>query len=174
MMRPFLTITLALFGLGCQSPQKPVDPVQPTQKVKEFLGDSVLLVLSSPESVQAIRLDPTFGTAPDSIDGFRILSRGPMLSAEQTRHLQNLIMDEKSYDFEHMKHHPMDPLVCYQFKKGSTIVNVSVSFAGNLWQFTSGGKTVVEDNDPIRKHLVHLAKQLFPNDTVIQGVEEKR
>ncbi|MBL8021880.1 MAG: hypothetical protein JNM27_19555 [Leptospirales bacterium] len=148
--------------------------MEPTQKVKTFLGEKMLKVLQAPDSVQAIQVEPRAGVSLENIEGFKILNRGPMLSAEQTGLLKSLIMDEKSYDFVNVKRHPMDPIIAYQFKKGTDTVNVLVSFAGNLWQFSGFDQKSIEDNDPVRAYLVGLAKELFPKDKEIQALEVKQ
>lgn len=171
----YLSAVLALALIGCQTTAKPRGgPVEPTQKVKTFLGDKMLPVLQAPDSIQAIQVEPRAGVSLENIDGFKILNRGPMLSADQTLLLKGLIMDEKSYDFANVKRHPMDPIVAFQFKKGTNVVNVLVSYAGNLWQFTGFDQKQIEDNDPVRASLVGLAKELFPKDKDIQALEVKQ
>lgn len=122
-------------------------------------------VINAPDSVQALRLEPRLGVAIENVDGFKILKQGPVLSAAQVDLLRNIIHDEKSYDFDHVKRHPMDPVVAYRFKKGNDVVHVSVSFAGNLWQFSGFGQKHVEDNDAVRAELLKLAQELFPGDS---------
>ncbi|MCE9597224.1 MAG: hypothetical protein K8S54_04580 [Spirochaetia bacterium] len=147
--------------------------MEPTQKVKQFLGEKMLKVLQAPDSVQAIQIEPRTGVSLENIDGFKILNRGPMLSGDQILWLKSLIMDEKSYDFVNVKRHPMDPVIAYQFKKGTDTVHVLVSFAGNLWQFSGFDQKSIEDNDPVRASLVALAKELFPKDKEIQALGDK-
>lgn len=170
-MRFFSAAILAMAMLNCQTTAKGV-PVQPSAKVKEFLGDSILGVLSAPDSVTAVLVEPRGGSTADNMDGFKLLSKPVALTAEQISTLQNAIMDEKTYDFLHSKRHPFDPSVGFQFKKGKDTVNVLVSYYGNLWQFSGSGKTLIEDNDGARKPLLNLAKQLFPKDKDIQSFKE--
>jgi hypothetical protein len=139
-MRFFSAAILAMAMLNCQTTAKGV-PVQPSAKVKEFLGDSILGVLSAPDSVTAVLVEPRGGSTADHMDGFKLLSKPVALTAEQISTLQNAIMDEKTYDFLHSKRHPFDPSVGFQFKKGKDTVNVLVSYYGNLWQFTFSGAT---------------------------------
>lgn len=171
-MRHILLLGLALM-LACQTPPKPRGPVTPTEPVKKFLG-TALGVISAPDSVQALRLEPRLGVALENVDGFKILKKGPMLSAAQIDLLKSLIQDEKSYDFAHVKRHPMDPTISFLFKKGTDVVHVSVSFDGNLWQFSGFGKKEVEDNDAVRGELLKLAEELFPGDAGVKGEGGKK
>lgn len=159
--------------LACQTAPKPRAPVTPTETVNKFLG-KMAGVIAAPESVQALRLEPRLGNAAENVDGFKILKKGPMLSAAQIDLLKSLIQDEKSYDFLHVKRHPMDPTISFLFKKGSDSVYVSVSFDGNLWQFSGFGQKAVEDNDAVRSELLGLAEELFPNDAGLKGEGGKK
>jgi hypothetical protein len=167
-MRYYLLPALA-FALACQTAPKPRGPVTPTDRVNKFLGNSMMSVISAPDSVQALRLEPRLGVALENVDGFKILKQGPALTAAQVELLKNIIHDEKSYDFDHVKRHPMDPTVSFRFKKGNDVVHVSVSFAGNLWQFSGFGQKQVEDNDAVRAELLKLAQELFPGDAGLTG-----
>lgn len=172
-MRYILLPALAL-ALSCQTAPKPKGPVTPTERVTKFLGASMLGVISAPDSVEALRLEPRLGVALENVDGFKILKKGPALTPAQIDLLKNLILDEKSYDFAEAKRHPMDPTISFKFKKGADVVYVSVSFDGNLWQFSGFGQKQIEDNDPVRKDLLSLAEALFPGDAGLRGEGGKK
>ena len=73
-------------------------------------------------------------------------------------------------DFNMAKACMFMPGVALRFVDGDEEMVVLLCFSCDEWGFHFDGKTRIEDNDGARSHLVRLARELFPDDPVVQAL----
>jgi hypothetical protein len=172
MIRCALVLALALPCLAAKPP---------SARVKTFLGDRAVDVLSATDKVEVYRVQG-FRNKPDDkaemIGGYAVLAKGKEQGKEFAGRLREVLFNDKTYLFDVAKLCKFDPGVAYRLRKGNVTVEVLLCFSCDevLVLTLEGGKEVKrshEDVDPMRAVLVKLAKEALPDDKDIQGLKEK-
>lgn len=147
--------------------------VQGREDIPELFGgsDGVQLVRQA-TSVRAYRV---VGTAEfhKSLDKYEMRGDPVEVSKSQAEALRNLLLDHDSYKWDVAKSCLPIYGVRVQFLEGDRAVDVLFCFECNVLAVFRNGRFVAgEDFDPIRGPLLEIVKPLFPDDAVIQELEE--
>lgn len=95
------------------------------------------------------------------------------LSTSQAQSLRNLLLDHDSYEWDVAKGCMPIYGVRVQFLEEDQSVDVMFCFECDILTIFRNGKiTTGEDFDTIRGRLLEIIKPLFPDDELIQGLEE--
>jgi hypothetical protein len=176
MTRCALVLVLALPCLAAKPP---------STRVKNFLGDKAVDVLSAADRVEVYRIQgfrPDPQKKPDDkaekIGGYMVLAKGKEQGKEFAGRLREVLFNDKTYLFDVAKLCIFDPGVAFRMRKGEVTVEVLLCFSCDevLVLTSEGGKVARrshEDVDPMRAVLVKLAKEALPDDKDIQALKEK-
>ncbi len=96
-----------------------------------------------------------------------IISEGAALTPEQRAALVELLARDDAYEWEIAKGCEPMPGVLITFEDGATYARLRICFECKMLGFTPGSW---EDFDPVYNDLVKWAKDVFPDDAVIQGL----
>jgi hypothetical protein len=166
-----------------KGPPPPPPPVtEPTEKVTEALGDTVIGSLTGATKVQVFRVSDSGGLRPDPAKAiasdFVRGAAGKELDAETLKTLRSLLYDEKSFRFEQdVSKCRFTPHLSFQMQSGIGTLETLVSFSCNQVLFIlgkPGGRWVPQgtfDLKPSRKKLVELAKATLPQDAETQNLK---
>jgi hypothetical protein len=161
-------VVLAVLLAGCAKHDSRV--------VALFGGEATLAAMAAPESVEALRIDPSsFGNAPADekkvIAGYPITSEPVRLSAEQAKELAAILANPGTYSFDSAKGCEFMPGVALRAQAGQQKVVILLCFSCKELAIYVGGKRVGgEDFDNAAGKLTALVKKLFPADKEIQGL----
>lgn len=168
---PFLALALLS---GCASNEKPASP---DPRVRAFLGEDLIAILSNAERVESYRVARDLDQPPDGktprLCAMNIIARGPDLNAKQRDRLLALIFDADSYGWDYGKGCEPMPGVHLRAIKGAHFVDIALCFECEMWGFGKDSSSesfpkIWEDFDPVTRALAKLAKELFPADPKIQ------
>lgn len=163
-----LVSCVPFLAAGCGKPDSRVATL--------FGGEKTLSALTAPDSIEALRIDPTsFGTAPADAErvivGYPITSTPVKLSVEQTKELIAILAAPGTYSFDIAKGCEFMPGVALRAQAGKQDVVVLLCFSCKELAIYVGGKRVgTEDFDNAAEKLKTLVKKLFPEDKEIQGL----
>ena len=190
-----LPAALCLCGLSCRDNGPGSGAAAPPRQVGTFLGDKAVRILSAPTRVQTFRLvslDERRGgvptadssisattspaTAPAQLHQWPVSGTGPDQDAAFGARVAAALFNPRSYQFNSAKGCIFDPGVLFRVWSGSEYADMAVCFACDEFQLIlpeADGKTrkVGEDFDDNRPAFVRLAKEAFPNDPQIQGLQ---
>lgn len=139
-------------------------------RIKKLLG-SHWRIYAAPDRIDSYIVGSDLAESGETIEGYPVLRRGAPLSAAQAETLVGLIFDENTYNFNSVKKCPFLPRLGLVFRKGDDSAHVLLCFSCDEVSFGRGDKGSIEDFDNARRPLLALAKQLFPDDEVIRGLE---
>ena len=166
-----------------KAPPPPPAPItEPTPKVTEALGDTVLGSMASATKVQAFRVTDSGGLRPDPAKAiasdFVRGAPGKELDAETLGTLKSVLYDEKSFRLEEdVSKCRFVPHLSFQMQSGIGTLEALVSFSCNQVLFIlgkPGGRWVPQgtfDFKPSRKKLIELAKATLPQDAATQNLK---
>lgn len=176
---------MALFVLGCsnESVQTSIPPsdFKPSSQVVELLGGPTSIdIVQNATSVSALRIQPPDDDASEGsikqLTGYKNLS-GPVVVPNQLIvELRKSILDVESYAWNAAKAAcgPPNYGVRFQFLRDDEALDILVCFQCDIVGLYHNGKLVADmEFDAMRPQLVKIAKALFPDDAVIQSVQEK-
>jgi hypothetical protein len=170
---------------GKKKPPPPPPPpliTEPTSKVTEALGDTVLGSVAGATKVQVFRVSDSGGLRPDPAKAiasdFVRGDAGKELDAKNLETLRALLYDDKSYRFDQdVSKCRFLPHFSFQMQTGIGTMEALVSFSCNQVLFIlgkPGGRWVPQgtfDLKPARKKLIELAKATFPTDAATQNLK---
>jgi hypothetical protein len=140
-----------------------------------FKNREIFLVVQNPQTVTAQLLHSKDGGS-DKLDGYT--KDAPVgLSPEEIQGFQNLLKNPKSYRWGFGRTCIQDYGVLLNFRSQGDTVHVALCFKCNmLGAFEGDDDSAGQINresifDPMRPQLVALAKEIFPNDKEIQGLQ---
>ncbi|MFO0594969.1 MAG: hypothetical protein U0228_06685 [Myxococcaceae bacterium] len=166
-----------------KGPPPPPPPVtEPTLKVTEALGDTVLGFVINASKVQAWRVADSGGLRPEASKAigsdFVRGAAGSELDAKALEALRSVLYDDKSYRFEaDVSKCRFVPHLSFQLQVGLDTLEALVSFSCNEVLFyvgKQGGRWVPQgtfDVKPARKKLLELAKATLPQDKETQNLK---
>jgi hypothetical protein len=141
-----------------------------------FKDREVLSVIQFSQSATAQRLHPKNGGGSDTLDGYT--KDAPVgLSPQQIKSFQDLLEKPTSYHWGIGNSCIPDYGVLLNFRSEGETVRVAICFKCNmLGVFDGNDDSAKQINsqyiiDPMRPQLIALAKQIFPNDKEIQGLQ---
>ena len=145
----FLLVLLATPGLAAapkkkKAPLPPPPPItEPTTKVSEELGDTVLGSMAGATKVQAFRVSDSGGLRPDPAKAiasdFVRGAPGKELDAETLKTLKSLLYDDKSFRFDQdVSKCRFAPHLSFQMQSGIGTLEALVSFSCNQVLFILG------------------------------------
>jgi hypothetical protein len=169
--------------MGCGD--MPVVKDQPENRsvpaeVKKLLDEKTVAVLAGATKVEVFRLEAagpvgSQASGQRQLDGFAVKAQGKDQGQAFAKKLADVLLDEKTYSTTFA--FCFTPGVAFRIWKGEACVDVVVCFmcqnfycgppTGNARENASFADT------PARAALVRLAKEAFPDDKEIQGLEEK-
>lgn len=188
-LRTFLLLLLCLAVPAFGAPKKkkgappPPPPLtEPTAKVTEALGDTVVGSVQSATRVQVFRVSDSGGLRPDPAKAiasdFVRGDAGKELDAKMLEALRSLLYDDKSFRFDQdVSKCRFAPHLSFQMQSGIGTLEALVSFSCNQVLFVlgkPGGRWVPQgtfDLKPSRKKLVELAKATLPQDAATQNLK---
>lgn len=148
-----------------EKPKESEKPKDPKMTVQNFFGAEVYQILSSPERVESFRMFPEPASkevpANKQLAGFPIEKIGPLLTNDQIKTFQTLVLSDRSYLFEVEKRCFFRPDTGLRFTKGQNTVEILLSYSCDLWQFSVQGDTKTEDFDPVKIELINFRQSLF-------------
>jgi hypothetical protein len=166
-----------------KGPPPPPPPItEPSAKVTEALGDTVVGSLQSATRVQVFRVSDSGGLRPDPAraiaSDFVRGDAGKELDPKMVETLRSLLYDDKSFRFEQdVSKCRFAPHLSFQMQSGIGTLEALVSFSCNQVLFVlgkPGGRWVPQgtfDLKPSRKKLVELAKATLPQDAATQNLK---
>jgi hypothetical protein len=169
-MLPLLVIA-ALGTIVPAGESSEVHPLTLSDQVTR-LGPDAIAILKRAERVEVFRLDQSkfpWGNSRE-FPRFAVLSTGKTQGRKFAARLAALLLDEKSYSAEGKFCEP-NPGVAFQLWKGKQHVYVTLCFECNMLAVNS---KVGGNFDFVRPELVRLAKEAFPDDSLIQNLRERR
>lgn len=141
-----------------------VEKVKVTDKVKEFFGEEILSIISSPDYVESYKVKPLVQKnkkEKNVLYKYPIVKKGPRLSKQQITYLTSILLNEKTYDFKYSKRGFLFPEYAFEFVKGSKKMLLFVCFNRNELMFYYNDKELIEDFDTALKKVKKLMDQLF-------------
>lgn len=183
-----LCVVLAAPVLGApakkkKEPPAPPPPVtEPTARVTEALGDTVVGSVAGATRVQVFRVADSGGLRPDPAraiaSDFVRGDAGKQLDAKDLETLRSLLYDEKNFRFDQdVSKCRFMPHLSFQMQTGVGTMEALVSFSCNQVLFVlgkPGGRWVPQgtfDLKPARKKLIDLAKATLPQDPATQNLK---
>ncbi len=166
-----------------KAPPPPPPPItEPTPKVTEELGDTVLASVTGATKVQVFRVSDSGGLRPDPAKAiasdFVRGAPGKELDAQTLQALKRLLYDDKSFRFEQdVSKCRFAPHLSFQMQTGIGTLETLVSFSCNQVLFIlgkPGGRWVPQgtfDFKPSRKQFIDLAKATLPQDADTQNLK---
>jgi hypothetical protein len=165
----WLLVLLVLAGDGCDKAVK-------SNRVHDFLGQRASKVLNAPDRVEVFRVAATWRKPKDSstLAGYPLISTGKEQGKEFGGKLAEIVLDDRTYEWETAKGCKFDPGVAYRVWSGKDSIIVIICFhcdqLGIMFDESSGQG--IKDCDRARHALIRLAQQAFPEDKEIQGLKE--
>lgn len=141
---------------------------------KLYGGPGSVELLTSPERVEAFRVDPMPAEPQpgESYLGHYRITAGPLdVPADARAELSSILADPDTYDFYRAKDCKFLPAVGFRFHRQVSYLDVALCFScDELMIFRQGRVVNLEDFDDARPRLVALVKRLFPDDEDLQGL----
>jgi hypothetical protein len=151
---------------------------EPSQRVVRYLGSRAAEILARASRVEVFRVvDKRAGENQKSVGGYVVTGAGTEIGAPASRRLADLLLDEKSYRFDHSTVGGFTPLVGLRLWDGERSVEVLLSFATDEVVVFSRNpddasvRSAQADVLPARGVLVELVKQALPDDKPVQAIE---
>lgn len=166
-----------------KAPPPPPPPItEPTPKVTEELGETVLASVTGATKVQVFRVSDSGGLRPDPAKAiasdFVRGAPGKELDAQTLQTLKRLLYDDKSFRFDQdVSKCRFAPHLSFQMQTGIGTLETLVSFSCNQVLFIlgkPGGRWVPQgtfDFKPSRKKFIDLAKATLPQDADTQNLK---
>lgn len=166
-----------------KGPPPPPPPVtEPTAKVAEALGDTVLNGVTGATKVQVFRVTDSGGLRPDPAKAiasdFVRGAAGKELDGQLLGQLRSILYDDKSYRLDQdVSKCRFVPHLSFQMLTGLGTLETLISFSCNQVLFIigkPGGRWVPQgtfDLKPARKKLLELAKTTLPQDADTQNLK---
>ena len=153
----------------------------PSPRVVRYLGNRAADILARASRAEVFRLrDKRGGEDQKAVGGYVVVGAGKEVGAPASRRLADLLLDEKSYRFDHSTVGGFTPLVGLRLWDGDRYVDVLLSFATDEVVVFSrnpddGSVRSAQANIlPVRGVLVELVKQALPDDKAVQAIESSR
>ena len=165
-------------GLGAED-----KPKGPSDKVKAWMGgDRVVGIIAGATRVECFRVFPEKPREEmgKECGGYPIISTGKEQPKEFAGKLAEIVLDEKTYDFEKAKRCEFTPGVGFRLWKDKDWVDVVICFTCDELEISTippgekERKSAHEDCDAARAALVKLAQAAFPDDDEIKKLKEKK
>jgi hypothetical protein len=160
------------------APAAPSAPASP--RVLQFLGSRAAGILAQSGRVEVFRLrTKRAGEGEKSVGGYAIAATGAARDESSARRLADLLLDEKSYRFDHKTVGGFTPLVGLRLWNGDRSVDVLLSFATDEVVVFSRNpddgsvRSAQADVLPARATLVALVKQALPDDKDVQALVDR-
>ncbi len=135
------------------------------QKVKRFLGYSSYKILMEAEQINGFLLDP-FRHDGETFGGFSIRKKTSSLTAIQSMELKKILSSDANYAFDNMmKNCTFTPKLGLEFRKGTQILRILISYDCRVWRFVGEGINKEEDFDPSYELMLAYLQKIFPNDS---------
>lgn len=134
-------------------------------------------VFDAPQRVVPVLVnqEPGSGEKTENLEGYAIIKKGAILTAEQTKRLQAVIFNAATYDFNSAKRCVFNPYVGFIFEKSGKQAHALFCFSCDEVSFGREAKQGnIEDFDPARKEILALARELFPRDARLGAIKEKK
>jgi hypothetical protein len=154
-------------------------PGEPSPRVKKFLGEPTVKVLQGATRVETFRLkdERADDEGKPNVGRYAIASTGKAQGEPFARRLAAILLDEHTYVFDSAKGCKFQPAVGFRIWKGDeSSVEVVICFHCDELivhspKAADGSiRGAMENFDPARPALVKLAKEAFPDDKEIQGL----
>ena len=122
-----------------------------------------------------VNQEPGSGEKTENLEGYAITKKGGLLTPEQIKRLQAVIFNAATYDFVVQKRCVFNPYIGFIFEKSGKQAHALFCFSCDEVSYGRDGKQGnIEDFDPARKEILALARELFPRDTRLAGMKEKK
>jgi hypothetical protein len=148
--------------------------------VTKHLDEKTVAVLAGATKVEAFRLESA-GPANAGIqsqrqfDGFAVKAQGKDQGPALAKKLADVLLDEKTYSTTFAA--CFTPGVAFRVWNGDACVDVVICFLCQNFYCGPPTENARENasfaDTPARAALVRLAKEAFPDDKEVQGLEEK-
>ncbi len=133
-------------------------------KVKRFLGSSSFKIIMEAEQINGYLLEP-FRHEGETFGGYSIRKKGYAISTINCLELKKILSTDASYAFDNMmKNCTFTPKLGLEFKKGTQILRLLVSYDCRVWRFVGEGINKEEDFDPSYELMMSYLQKIFPND----------
>lgn len=131
--------------------------------VNKILGKRTRWVLAEPERVESFILEHLRSSRRRGIEAYRILARGPMLTAEQMALLQQMVFEPLSYYDGRpiFKRLPSVPDFAFRLHRAESRLDFLVDLHNPGWEFYCESERHWDWNW-VGGEMVGLAKALFP------------
>ena len=179
MKYPKILLSAALLSVlvSCKSGQggKDGEKMNLDPRVEKLIGGQD--VYDAPQRIVPVLVDqePGSGDKTENLEGYAIVKKGPLLTAEQVKRLQAVIFNAATYDFEVQKRCVFNPYIGFIFEKSGKQAHALFCFSCDEVSFGREGKQGnLEDFDPARKEILSLARELFPRDVRLSGMKDKK
>ncbi|HET6248432.1 MAG TPA: hypothetical protein VFE47_12090 [Tepidisphaeraceae bacterium] len=157
------SLVVAIISGGCaKSPE--------TKLLKARLDDRTIQFLAAPDRVEVFRI-----TTEITVGKQKSLPKVPVAKPLDTAlagRLSQIILNDKSYEWNTVKQCIINPGVGYRFWRGKESITVLVCFQCNeigiLPDITESQKMKILECDPARGALLELTKQALPDDQHIR------
>jgi hypothetical protein len=146
--------------------------------VRDLFGDRTVAALAATDRVEWFRIDPHVRGVGDGIEGYRVVTVGPVVQRAPAQPLIDLLLSERTYRWGAASACKPTPGVALRMRSGDVKLFVIVCFECDELQLVlrePGGreaKNVRHNFRNGRPTLVRLAKEAFPKDRVIHALDE--
>jgi len=151
---------------------------EPSPRVVRYLGNRAAEILARANRVEVFRVrDKRAGEDQKSVGGYIIVGAGTDIGGPASRRVADLLLDEKSYRFDHSTVGGFTPLVGLRLWDGERSVDVLLSFATDEVVVFSRNpddtsvRSAQADVLPARAVLAEVVKQSLPDDKAVQAIE---
>lgn len=122
-----------------------------------------------------VNQEPGSGEKSENLEGYAIVAKGKLLTAEQVKRLQAVIFNAATYDFNVTKRCVFNPYVGFIFEAGGKQAHALFCFSCDEVSYGREGKQGnIEDFDPARKEILNLAREVFPKDVRLAQMKESK
>lgn len=133
-------------------------------KVQRFLGMTSFKIMVEAEQINCYLLDP-FRHDGETFGGYSIRKKGYAISTINCLELKKILSTDANYAFDNMmKNCTFTPKLGLEFKKGTQILRLLVSYDCRVWRFVGEGINKEEDFDPSYELMMSYLQKIFPND----------
>jgi hypothetical protein len=164
----------------------------PSRQVRTFLSNEGVAVLQGATKVEVFRVDPGFppkdrpddpkadAPAGEKVGDYAVTAKGKDQGPEFAARLRAILFNDRTYLFDMAKGCIFQPGVAFRVWNGKESMDVFLCFSCDelliLVKDESGAVVHLaqEDFDPMRAELVKLAREAFPDDPEIQGLQERK
>jgi hypothetical protein len=153
---------------------KPIGP----RSVAELYGEATVDALKSVDRVEWFRIDPKTRGVGDGIEGYRVVTVGPVVRPPESRELIDVLKNNGTYRWGAASGCKPMPGVAARLRADAFKLFVIFCFECDELQVVLRGTGGHEMNNvrhnflPGRPALVRLAKAAFPKDRAIQSMSD--